>query len=192
MAAALLLPHRVAAVTRLLPVFILLFVAGCAFVVAAPLRVRGWIAAALRRIPGPAGARARLLALSDTLFESVLLWRQGRTLGVLLSLTGLSTALDLTRICAVFWGMGVTLPVPILLFTYLGAMVLGMALLIPGGVGVTEVSQAGLIALLAPGVMPSGLVRSAVLADRFLSYYLVLLTGAALLVCYHRYRHVFR
>ncbi len=190
--AALLLPGRIAIAGRLLPVIIIAIVAGCALVAAAPLRVRGWTAAVLHAIPAPAAVRTYAIRLVDTLFESILLWRQGRTLGVLLPLTGLSTALDLVRVCAVFWGVGVALPVPVLIFTYLGAMMLGMALLIPGGVGVTEVSQVGLIMLLAPQVAPSALIRSAVLADRFLSYYLVLVIGAAFLIAYHRYRHVFR
>ncbi len=190
--AALLLPGRVAIAGRLLPVIIIVIVGGCLLVAAAPLRFRGWMAAVLHRIPAPQGARSHAMRLVDTFFESILLWRQGRTLGILLPLTGLSTALDLTRVCAVFWGMGVALPVPVLIFTYLGAVVLGMMLLIPGGVGVTEVSQVGLIALLAPQVAPPALIRSAVLADRFLSYYLVLMIGAALLITYQRYRHVFR
>ncbi len=190
--AALLLPGRIVIAGRLLPVLIIAIVAGCTLVAVAPLRLRGWTAAVLHLIPAPQAARSRAVRLVDTLFESVLLWRQGRTLGVLLPLTGLSAALDLMRVCTVFWGMGVPLPVPILIFTYLGAMVLGMALLIPGGVGVTEVSQVGLIALLAPQVAPPALIRSAVLADRFLSYYLILMIGAAFLIVYHRYRHVFR
>jgi len=189
--AALLLPRRMVVASGILLATIAVLVVGSALVVTAPLHVRGWAAAILRIVPSPTGLRTRALRLLDVLFESILLWRHGRTLGALLALSGLSAALDLTRVCAVFWGMGAALSVPFLAFTYIGAAMLGMALLIPGGVGVTEVSQVGLITLLAPGVVPSALIRSAVLVDRFLSYYLITLIGAALLIAYHRYRRAF-
>ncbi len=190
--AVLLLPRRMVLASGVLLVMITALVAGSVLVVAAPLRVRDWGAWILRTLPGPAGLRSHALRLLDMLFESILLWRQGWILGALLSLSGLSMALDVARMCAVFWGMGVALSAPFLAFTYTGAAMLGMALLIPGGVGVTEVSQVGLITLLAPGAVSSTLIRSAVLVDRFLSYYLITFAGAALLIAYHRYRHVFR
>lgn len=189
--AALLLPRRVVLASGILLVMIAALVVGAGLVVAAPLRMRAWASGAVRIVPCPAGLRGRALLLLETFFESILLWRKARTLGTLVSLTGLSTALDVARVCAVFWGMGAAFSVSFLAFTYIGAAMLGMALLIPGGVGVTEVSQVGLIALLAPGAVSSALIRSAVLVDRFLSYYLVVFVGAMLLIAYHRYRHVF-
>ncbi len=192
MLAALVLPHRTIVGTGVLPMMAAAFAVGAALVVAAPIKVAAWTAGLFRILPCPPGLRSRVLRLIDTLFESVLLWRRHRTLGALLSLSALAVALDLSRVCAVFWGMGVALPAPFLVFTYLGAMVLGMALVVPGGVGVTEVSQVGLIAFIAPTVASPALVRSAVLVDRFLAYYLVTLVGAGCLVAYHRYRHIFR
>lgn len=190
--AALLLPHRMVTASGALLLTIAALAAGSVLLAAAPLRVRDWAGAVLRRLPGPAGLRRQALALLETFCASILLWRQGRTLGVVVGLSAVAAGLDVARVCAVFWAMGAALSIPFLAFTYIGAAVLGMALLIPGGVGVTEVSQVGLIALLAPGVLPSVVARSAVLVDRFLSYYLLTLIGATLLITYHRYRHVYR
>ncbi|HTD48112.1 MAG TPA: flippase-like domain-containing protein, partial [bacterium] len=114
-----------------------------------------------------------------------------RTLWLLLLLTSAVAALDVARVAVVFRAMGIGLGLPFVAFAYLGAAMLGMALLIPGGVGVTEVSMAGLIAFLAPGAIPANVARSAVLIDRFLSYYLIVLLGAGFLIAYHRYRRVF-
>ncbi len=190
--AAALLPRRVVTASGALLVTIAALAAVFVLIVAVPLRVREWGTALLRSVPCPPAGRARLARLLDALCASVLLWRQGRTLGVLLLFSGAASGLDLARVCAVFWGMGAALPASFVAFTYVGAALLGMALLIPGGVGVTEVSQVGLVTLLAPGIVPSGVARSAVLADRFLSYYLLALVGAALLIAYHRYREAFR
>ncbi len=190
--AALLLPRRMVMASGVLLATIAALAAGCALVVSAPSRVRDGAAAVLGILPCPSGLRRRAVRLLDTFAASVLLWREGRTLGVLLALSALGAVLDLARVCAVFWGMGAALSAPFLVFTYVGAAMLGMALLVPGGVGVTEVSQVGLIGLLAPGAVPAGIARSAVLADRFLSYYLVTLVGAGVLIAYHRYGRLVR
>jgi uncharacterized protein (TIRG00374 family) len=190
--AALLLPRRVVSSSGILLLLIAAVVVGSALMVAAPARMRGWGAALLRPLPGPESLRKGAAHLLDTFFMSLLLWKQSRTLGVLVALTAVVAVLDLARVCAVFWAIGASLSIPFLAFTYVGAALLGMALLIPGGIGVTEVSQVGLIALLAPGAVPSGIVRSAVLVDRCLSYYLLTLIGAGILIAYHRFGRVFR
>jgi len=189
--AGLLLPRRMMLTSGALLVMMAALVGGSALAVAAPLSMRAWASRIIRIVPGPAGLRRRGLRLVDTLFESILVWRRGRTLGLLLVFTALSTCFDVARVCAMFWGMGVAFSAPFLIFTYTGAAMLGMALLVPGGVGVTEVSQVGLITLLAPGGASAVLVRSSVLVDRFLSYYLLVFVGAMLLVAYHRFRHAF-
>jgi uncharacterized protein (TIRG00374 family) len=190
--AGLLLPRRMITASEFLLVLIAALIAGSIVLAAAPLGVRTWARHVLRELPMPAGVRVRAVRLTDTLCESILVWRQGRTLGVLVLVTAVVTALDLARVCIVFWAMGTGLSPTFVSFTYVGAAMLGMALLVPGGVGVTEVSQVGLIVLLAPHALPTVLARSAVLLDRTLSYYLPTLVGAGLLMAYHRYRHVFR
>jgi len=190
--AALLLPRQMVVANSVLPAVIGIIIAGIVLLFAAPGRAGAWAGAAAQVVPMPRAVRARALNLIDALCGSIRIWRQRRTLGPLFALTSLSTAMDLARVYTVFWAFGAALSVPLLVFTYVGAGLLGMALLVPGGVGVTEVSQVGLITLLAPGVVPSAVARSAVLADRFLSYYAVTVIGGALLVAYHRYRHIFR
>jgi uncharacterized protein (TIRG00374 family) len=160
-------------------------------VVTAPQLVQVWMVAVARRLPLPASLRERGLRLMETFFSSLLLLRGQRTLWLLLILTGAVQALDIVRVFTVFGAVGMPLALPLVAFAYLGANMLGMALVIPGGVGVTEVSMAGLVGLLAPGAAAPSLARSAVLIDRFFSYYLLVLIGAGLLVAYHRFRHVF-
>jgi len=53
------------------------------------------------------------------------------------------------------------------------------------------VSQAGLIAVLAPQVA-TAVARSGVLIDRIVSYYAVLVAGGILLMVYHRYHRIIR
>jgi uncharacterized protein (TIRG00374 family) len=189
--AAAFVPRRMVLASHALVLTIAALVLICVLIAALPQRVSAWAASLLRWLPLPADIRGRALRLQETFFASLLVLRQQHTLGALVLLTAVITALDVMRVTAVFRAMDVHLGVSLVIFTYLGAAMLGMALLIPGGVGVTEVSMAGLIAFLAPGAVMPDLARSAVLIDRFLSYYLLVLIGAGLLIAYHRLRHVF-
>lgn len=187
---AAFVPTRMVLASRLLALLIAALIGATVLVVVAPAGVQAWIGAGVRRLPVPPALRDRGLRLLETFFSSLLLLRGQRTLWPLLGMTFVVTALDVIRVFTVFRAMGVPLALAVVAFAYLGAAMLGMALLIPGGVGVTEVSMAGLIALLAPGTVAPALARSAVLVDRFLSYYLLVAIGAGFLVVYHRLRHI--
>jgi uncharacterized protein (TIRG00374 family) len=189
--AALLLPRQTILANAALPALIAAILAGTALLVGAPDQVRAGAAVLLRAVP-MRGLRRRAQSFVDLLCASVAISRRRHTIGTLLALTALGTALDFTRVVAVFSALGVGLPPQIVLFTYVGAIILGMALLVPGGVGVTEVSQAGLIAVLAPHTIATAVVRSGVLIDRIVAYYAVLVVGGLLLVAYHRYHRIIR
>lgn len=188
--AAMLLPRQTVLANAVLPVLIAAIVLGVALLVGAPDHVRAGAAVLLRVVPVRA-FRERVQAFVDLLCGSVAISRKRHTLGTLLALTGLGIALDFARVVAVFGALRVDLPPQVLVFTYVGAMILAMALLVPGGVGVTEVSQAGLIAVLAPHVATAA-ARSGVLIDRIVSYYAMLVVGGVLLMVYHRYHRIIR
>lgn len=88
---------------------------------------------------------------------------------------------EVGRAHAVFHAFGLDLPVAWVAFTFAASVVAGLIALIPGGVGITEMSQASLVALLASDAL-TGPVRGAVLFDRFLSYYLLVVLGGAVLL----------
>ncbi|HLY22626.1 MAG TPA: lysylphosphatidylglycerol synthase transmembrane domain-containing protein [bacterium] len=189
--AAVMLPRQTVLANTALPVLIAVIVLGTALLAGAPDHVRAGAAVLLRGVPFRA-LRNRALAFVDLLCTSIAVSRRRHTLGALLALTALGIALDFARVIAVFGALRVALPPQVLVFTYVGAMILGMALLVPGGVGVTEVSQAGLIAVLAPHAVATAVARSGVLIDRIVSYYAVLVAGGILLMAYHRYHRVIR
>lgn len=189
--AALLLPRQTILANAALPALIAAILIGTALLVGAPDQVRAGAGVLLRAVP-MGGLRRRALAFVDLLCTSIAISRRRHTIGALLALTALTTALDFTRVVTVFSALGVGLPPQIVVFTYVGAIILGMALLVPGGVGVTEVSQAGLIAVLAPHAIATAVARSAVLIDRIIAYYAVLVVGGLLLVAYHRYHRIIR
>ncbi|HLW48903.1 MAG TPA: flippase-like domain-containing protein [bacterium] len=189
--AAILLPRQTVLANAVLPILIAAIVAGVALLAGAPARVQAGAALVLRAVPAT-GLRARAQNFVDLLCGSVAIVRRRHTIGGLLALTACIIALDFARVVAVFGALRVALPPQILVFTYVGAMILGMALLVPGGVGVTEVSQAGLIAVLAPHAVATAVARSGVLIDRIVSYYALLVAGGILLTAYQRYHRAIR
>lgn len=191
LAAALLLPRQTVLANAVLPGLTVAIILGVALLAGAPSRVQAGAAVLLRAVPGRV-LRGRAQSFVDLLCGSVAISRRRHTLGALLALTGLAIALDFARVVAVFAALRAALPPQILVFTYVGAIVLGMAFLVPGGVGVTEVSQAGLIAVLAPHAVATAVARSGVLIDRLVSYYAVVVAGGVLLMVYHRYHRVIR
>lgn len=70
-------------------------------------------------------------------------------------------------------------------FAFSGSILLGLLSLIPGGLGITETSLFAFLSALLPGGGDSAL-RGAVLADRFISYYLLVACGAIVLLLAHR------
>lgn len=191
LAAALLLPRQTVLANAVLPGLIVAIILSVALLAGAPARVQAGAALLLRAVPGGA-VRTRVQNFIDLLCGSVTILRRRHTIGWLLALTVCTIAVDFARVLAVFSALRVSLPPQILIFTYVGAIILGMAFLVPGGVGVTEVSQAGLIAVLAPHAVAPAVARSGVLIDRIVSYYAVLVVGGLLLMAYHRYHRIIR
>jgi uncharacterized membrane protein YbhN (UPF0104 family) len=62
------------------------------------------------------------------------------------------------------------------------ANLVGVVALIPGGIGITELSMAGVASLILRVPAAGAVVAGAVLLDRLLSYYLVAGAGALILL----------
>src|SRR5207244_2932351 len=124
--------------SRLVVLVIAALVAGVALVAAAPGLCSRWAGAVVRWVPLPGRLRERALGLTETFFTTCLVLREQRTVWLLMLLTAAVAALDVARVAVVFRAMGIGLGLPFVAFAYLGAAMLGMALLIPGGVGVKD------------------------------------------------------
>lgn len=82
-----------------------------------------------------------------------------------------------------FLGIGASIAITGFAFTI--AIIIGVITTIPGGVGMTELS-AGEILTNFLTTIPQGLINSAILIDRFIAYYLLVIIGALMLVFYDK------
>jgi uncharacterized protein (TIRG00374 family) len=77
--------------------------------------------------------------------------------------------------------LGLSVGVAEAMLAFSAANLLAAVTFVPGGIGITEVSLAGLL-VLATGVPSQTAVGVSVLIDRTLSYYLIVAMGAVVLI----------
>jgi len=81
---------------------------------------------------------------------------------------------------------GVNVSVPLSAFVLGSTTILGVLSMIPGGIGIIEVSSSAILLLLTSGT--AGAIQSSVLLNRLISYYLLILFGALILIFYRNLR----
>lgn len=123
----------------------------------------------------------RAAAIVQTVEGSLDVMRRSAYGGMVPLLSVVAMVAEVGRVHAIFSSFGLDLPVHAIALTFTGSVLIGLLALIPGGVGVVETSQVGLVTRLMPQVATEA-VQSAVLLDRVVSYYLLVTVGALLLL----------
>jgi len=133
------------------------------------------------RLPLPAPMRFRVASVAERFVGGLAVWRQSGKLGLLLAASVAAAFLEILRLTAVFAALGLRVGLVDAMLAFCAANLLGAATFIPGGIGITELSLAGIITLVT-AIEPAATVAAAVLLDRALSYYLIVALGALILV----------
>jgi len=133
------------------------------------------------RLPLPAPMRFRVASVAERFAGGLAVWRQSGKLGLLLAASVAAAFLEILRLTAVFAALGLRVGLVDAMLAFCAANLLGAATFIPGGIGITELSLAGIITLVT-AIGPAATVAAAVLLDRALSYYLIVALGALILV----------
>ena len=89
-------------------------------------------------------------------------------------------SIEIIRFYFLLQMLGIAAPIAAIGFAFTASIVVGVVTMIPGGIGVTEISAAEIIAQLLPAAS-KGLITSGVLLDRVLAYYLLIAIGALVL-----------
>lgn len=161
----------------------LLLIAG-ALLLASPAAVRALSTGVVERLPLRAGLRERIHRFSNAFADGLMVWRAHRTLWPLLGLSVIAAVLEAGRLAAVFAAVGLVMPVPGAMLAFSAANLVAVLTLIPGGIGITELSMAGLAGVILGARPTAPEVAAAVLVDRALSYYLVVALGALVLLAW--------
>lgn len=149
-----------------------------------PDAVRAVSTAVARRLPLRAGLRGRVLRLTAAFADGLTVWRARRTLWPLLGLSVIAGLFEAGRLVATFAAVGLQMPLAGAMLTFSAASLIAVLTVIPGGIGVAEVSMAGVAGVIL-GLRPTtAAVAAGVLVDRALAYYLIVALGAVVLVAW--------
>lgn len=114
------------------------------------------------------------------LFATFATFRGGRDVWLSVAASLVAAALDVARAAAVMRAAGLQAPLGVVGLSVTGASLFAVATFVPGGVGVAELSQTALL-LLGIAASPAA-AGGAVLLDRIVGYYLVIVVGAGILI----------
>ncbi len=146
-----------------------------------PYKLAAITAWATTRLHLPAQVQARLASIASRFAHALAGWRGHKALWFLLVLSVVAAFLEVLRLTAVCTSLGLRVGVAEAMLAFSAANLLAAVTFVPGGIGITEVSLAGLL-VLATGIPPQTAVGVSVLVDRTLSYYLVVAAGAVVLI----------
>lgn len=158
------------------------FLLGAALMLAVPDRMTSILKKGLALFPLPIRIHKRLGTAADSFAQGIINWRQSRELWLLLALSVLAAALEAIRLSVVFAALGTNLALLEAMLTFSVANLVAVITLIPGGIGITELSMAGVAGFVTGGRSSRSLLTAAVLTDRVLSYYLVVALGGLVLL----------
>lgn len=159
-------------------VFLVLAVA----LMAVPARLSVVVTRIVDRLPLSSGLRARLSRAAAAFLDSLAAWRRHPRLWLVVTLSVLAAVVEAGRVAIVFAALGVPLALTEAMLTFSAANLIAVASLIPGGIGITEFSMAGITRFVTAGRFAPAAVTAAVLVDRMFSYYLIVFAGALVLL----------
>ena len=162
-----------------------LFLAAGAALLLLPHRLTSLATWVTDRLPFPARVRSRVASIAERFAGGLAVWRRGGNFGLLLAMSVTAACVEVLRLTAVFAALRLHISVAAAMLAFCAANLLGAATFIPGGIGITEFSLAGIITLVT-ALGPRSAVAAAVLVDRVLSYYLVVALGSLILVAASR------
>lgn len=164
------------------PVFAVigLVVAAMGVALVIPARLVDPLTRVISALPISPRVRTRAVGQLEAFVHGLLVWRRPAQLWVAAALSVAAAAVEALRLGSVLVAMHAPLSVAQAMFAFSLGNVIAVLTFIPGGVGVTELSVAGVIRLIAPAVAPAALT-AAVLVDRFLSYYVIVVLGGLVL-----------
>jgi len=136
------------------------------------------------KIPKNSSLKENLVKSFSSFIESFSILRDKDGLWfAFLSLTAMF--IETLRLYCVFTSLNIRLSLDLSIFSFCSSIIIGLMSMIPGGLGTTEFSQTEILKqyiFVSPDIL-----KSAVILDRFLSYYLLILIGSIVLLTYHRF-----
>lgn len=134
-------------------------------------------------LPGHWCEKAALFC--EQFFQSFAIFKQKWQVFVLFIISFIANGLEIYRLKYLLAFFSVDATFMGVSFAFAVAVAVGILSLIPGGVGITELTIAGVLGLLLPSAASSA-IKGAVIIERIFAYYLLIIVGAVILIFYKK------
>jgi glycosyltransferase 2 family protein len=134
--------------------------------------------------PLPDTVKEKLKPFVGELFQSFVAIKNAPLLLLLMLLTSFAIGVEVIQFYYILLLLQINASVALAGFAFAASFTIGLLSSVPGGIGVTEISSAGILTALLSG--PSETMKIAVLIQRMFSYYFLVLAGAVVLVVFGR------
>jgi glycosyltransferase 2 family protein len=158
-------------------VLIVLFI----LLIIAPAKLFSFSLYLLDLLPLPKSLHTRIVAISTDFFNGFKILRDTKSIVLVSILSILSMLLEVSRLLILFLVFTIPITFAKTTFAFASSIVIGTLTMIPGGIGATEVSQAKVIENIVY-VANVDFLKNAILIDRFIAYYLLIILGAMVLI----------
>ena len=151
-------------------------------IIIAPRGIRLAGRLALRLLAWMPGIQSMVERAGRKFIEGVITSRGSSTLPYLAGYSIVAAVLEAARLTAVAGAVGVPMTLGSAMLVFSASNLVAVAALIPGGIGVTELTMAAVIAVVTGLRAGAPAAAAVVVLDRLLSYYLIVGAGAVVLL----------
>lgn len=139
----------------------------------------------LLRLPFRDGIKVKIETFAQHILESFATFKIRSSVFLYMLLSFIANGLEIVRFYLLFMFLGLILPPALVTFSFAASIIIGIISTIPGGVGITELSESEILINLWPSA-PHALVRTAVIIDRIVAYYILVIIGSIVLMFQER------
>ncbi|MBS3116477.1 flippase-like domain-containing protein [Candidatus Woesearchaeota archaeon] len=165
---------------EILWILVLLLITGTMMVVFFPQSFITIFSKIIKHLPGPQTIKERGMKAVQEMIEGFTILKNKSFLSGMILLSFLANGIEVLRFYLLLMALGIDSSLTITGFVFASSIIIGVLTMIPGGIGITELSAVGILgALVHSG---EGVIKTAVLIDRFMAYYVLLLIGAIILI----------
>lgn len=138
--------------------------------------------ALVKRLPLKPVRKANLEIVVQGFFGSVKKVHSSRAITAIFLLSVAATLMEVVRLYFIFQSLGSETWFVLLTFALCAGVLAGIAALIPGGIGINEITESEIIDSFSNSASQSGNSSIAVLIDRLFAYYFLVLIGSIVLL----------
>ena len=139
----------------------------------------------ISRLPLSEKNRSELHNITDNLFCGFVILKSKSAVVISTILSLFTNGTEVLRFYFLLQLLGVNVSLAVTGFAFAVSIIIGVLTMIPGGIGITELSASQILSTLLPS-SPQVLIRIAVLIDRLIAYYLLLFLGSFVLIFYDK------